>query len=142
MEITRKHVRRAGLILGPVLFLIVLLFPTALPEELTFQARVVLATTLWMASWWITEAISIYVTALLPLIVFPALGVTRLEDTAASYADRVIFLFLGGFMLAKAMEKSNLHSRFALGMLRVFGTDPKYIVAGFMITTVLLGAWM
>ena len=137
-----KHTRKAGLLLGPALFLAVLFFPTLLPEELSFEARIVLGATLWMAVWWITEAIPIYVTALLPFIVFPSLGVTGLQETAASYADRVVFLFLGGFMLAKAMEKSNLHSRFALSILKVFGTNPKYIIAAFMMVIFLLGAWM
>ena len=137
-----KHTRKVGLILGPALFLAVLFFPTLLPEELTFEARIVLGATLWMAVWWITEAIPIYVTALLPFIIFPSLGVTELQETAASYADRIIFLFLGGFMLAKAMEKSNLHSRFALNILKIFGTNPKYIIAAFMMVIFLLGAWM
>ncbi|MDQ3848622.1 MAG: SLC13 family permease [Thermoproteota archaeon] len=137
-----KHTRRLGLFLGPALFLVVLFLPTVLPEGLTFEARIVLGATLWMAVWWITEAIPIYVTALLPFIIFPSLGVTGLQETAASYADRVIFLFLGGFMLAKAMERSNLHSRFALNILKVFGTNPKYIIAAFMMVILLLGAWM
>jgi solute carrier family 13 (sodium-dependent dicarboxylate transporter), member 2/3/5 len=137
-----KHARKVGLILGPALLLAVLFFPTLLPEELSFEARIVLGATLWMAVWWITEAIPIYVTALLPFIIFPSLSVTDPQETAASYADRIVFLFLGGFMLAKAMEKSNLHSRFALNILKVFGTNPKYIVAAFMMVIFLLGAWM
>ena len=143
MRISKNQARKVGVILGPALFLFVAFFPViSLTEELSFQARVVLATTLWMTVWWITEAIPIYVTALLPFILFPTLGVTRLEETAASYADRVVFLFTAGFMLAKAMEKSNLHNRIALGILKVFGTNPKYIVAGFMTVIVLLGSWM
>jgi solute carrier family 13 (sodium-dependent dicarboxylate transporter), member 2/3/5 len=71
MKITQKHSRKVGFFLGPALFLVVLFFPTVLPpEELTFEARIVLGATLWMASWWITEAIPIYVTALLPFIIF------------------------------------------------------------------------
>ena len=62
-----------------------------------------------MASWWLTEAILIYVTALLPLVIFPLLHITELGEISANYADRVVFLFLGGFLLAKAVEKSNLH---------------------------------
>jgi solute carrier family 13 (sodium-dependent dicarboxylate transporter), member 2/3/5 len=95
-----------------------------------------------MGTWWITEAIPIYVTALLPLVIFPSLNITELGQTSASYADRVVFLFLGGFILAKAVEKSNLHNRFALNILKVFGTDPKYIVAAFMVVTGFLSAWM
>jgi solute carrier family 13 (sodium-dependent dicarboxylate transporter), member 2/3/5 len=143
MRISKNQARKMGLIIGPMLFLLVAFFPVILlTAGLTFQARVVLGATLWMTVWWITEAIPIYVTALLPFVLFPTLGVTRLEETAASYADRVVFLFTAGFMLAKAIEKSNLHSRIALGILKVFGTNPKYIVAGFMTVIVLLGSWM
>jgi solute carrier family 13 (sodium-dependent dicarboxylate transporter), member 2/3/5 len=138
--INRQQAKRIGFILGPVLFVAVLFLPVA--EDLPWEARIVLASTFWMASWWITEAIPIYVTALLPLVLFPSLGATDLGDTSANYADRVVFLFLGGFILAKAVEKSNLHRRFALNMLKVFGTDPKYIVASFMIVTGFLSGWM
>jgi sodium-dependent dicarboxylate transporter 2/3/5 len=95
-----------------------------------------------MGVWWITEAIPIYVTALLPLVLFPSLYITDLSQTSANYADRVVFLFLGGFLLAKAVERSNLHTRFALHILLRFGTDPKYIVASFILVTGLLSAWM
>jgi sodium-dependent dicarboxylate transporter 2/3/5 len=94
-------------------------------NDLSFEARIVLAATIWMAIWWITEAIPIYITALLLLVIFPSLYVTDLGQTSSSYADRVVFLFLGGFILAKAVEKSNLHIRFALNILKVFGTNPK-----------------
>lgn len=130
--------------MGPLLFAIVLFVPVGESgqQQLSFEGKLVLATTVWMGTWWITEAIPIYVTALLPLIIFPSLNITQLGQTSANYADRVVFLFLGGFLLAKAVEKSNLHSRFALNMLKVFGTDPKYIVAAFMVVTGFLSAWM
>jgi sodium-dependent dicarboxylate transporter 2/3/5 len=66
------------------------------------------------------------------LVISPSLYVTDIGETSANYADRVVFLYPGGFILAKAVEKSNLHERFALNILKVFGTDPKYIVMGFM----------
>ena len=94
-----------------------------------------------MGVWWITEAFPMYVTALLPLVIFPTLYVTDITETSSKYADRIIFLFLGGFLLAKAVEKSNLHKRFAYTILKIFGTDPKYIVAAFMLVTWFLGAW-
>lgn len=140
--ISGKIAGRIGLILGPILFLIVIFFPIPQIDELPFEARVVLASTLWMASWWITETIPIYVTALLPLVIFPSLSVTDIAETSANYADSIIFLFLGGFLLAKAVEKSNLHRRLAYTILKIFGTDPKFIVAAFMVVTWLLGAWM
>ena len=140
--ISGKIAERIGLILGPILFLIVIFFPIPQIDDLPFEARVVLASTLWMASWWITGAIPIYVTALLPLVIFPSLSVTDIAETSANYADSIIFLFLGGFLLAKAVEKSNLHRRLAYTILKIFGTDPKFIVAAFMVVTWLLGAWI
>ena len=130
--------------MGPLLFVIVIFIPVGESEQqqLSFEGRIVLAATVWMGTWWVTEAIPIYVTALLPLVIFPSLNITELGETSANYADRVVFLFLGGFILAKAVEKSNLHSRFALNILKAFGTDPKYIVAAFMVVTGFLSAWM
>jgi solute carrier family 13 (sodium-dependent dicarboxylate transporter), member 2/3/5 len=129
-----------GLILGPLLFILIVFF---LPvEDLSFEGKIVLGITLWMTSWWLTEAIPIYATALLPLVLFPSLEVTNLGDTASAYADRIVFLFLGGFILAKAIEKTGLHKRFALYILRAFGTNPKNIVAAFIIVTGFLSAWI
>ncbi|HSF49885.1 MAG TPA: SLC13 family permease [Nitrososphaeraceae archaeon] len=121
---------------------ICIFFPLPQLNELSFEARIVLASTVWMAIWWITEAIPIYVTALLLLVIFPSLNVMDIKETSANYADQIIFLFLGGFLLAKGLEKSNLHRRFAFTILKIFGTNPKYIVAAFMGVTWLLGAWM
>ena len=138
--INRQQAKRIGLFLGPILFFVVLFSPIA--QDLPWEARIVLASTFWMGSWWITEAIPIYVTAIMPLVIFPSLNVTDLGETSANYADRIVFLFLGGFILAKAVEKSNLHRRFALNMLKIFGTNPKYIVASFMMVTGFLSGWM
>jgi sodium-dependent dicarboxylate transporter 2/3/5 len=142
--ISRKRASEIGLFLGPLLFVIVIFIPVGElgQQQLSFEGRIVLAATLWMGTWWITEAIPIYVTSLLPLVIFPSLNITELGQTSANYADRVVFLFLGGFILAKAIEKSNLHNRFALNILKIFGTDPKYIVAAFMVVTGFLSAWM
>ncbi|HZD36560.1 MAG TPA: SLC13 family permease, partial [Nitrososphaeraceae archaeon] len=129
-----------GLLLGPLLFvLIVLLLPV---DSLSFDGRIVLGITIWMSLWWITEAIPIYATAMLPLVLLPSLEVTDIGETAAVYADRIVFLFLGGFILAKAIEKTELHKRFALNILRAFGTNPRNVVAAFIIVTGFLSAWI
>ena len=140
--VSKNLARRIGLFIGPMLFLFVFFFPLPQLNELSFEARIVLASTMWMAVWWITEATPIYVTALLPLVIFPLLNVMDVKETSANYADPIIFLFLGGFLLAKGLEKSNLHKRFAFTILKIFGTNPKYIVAAFMGVTWFLGAWM
>src|ERR1044072_6159909 len=130
----RTMTKTLGIFLGPLLFLIVILIPMPqISEDLPFSAKIVLATSIWMAVWWITECAPIYVTALIPLVIFPALKVTSFTETSSNYTESIIFLFLGGFLLAKAVEKSNLHRRFAYRMLRFFGTDPKFVVLAFMI---------
>lgn len=118
-------ITKIGLILGPVLFSILIFVPI---HNLTFEAKVVLALTIWMSIWWITEAIPIYVTAILPIILFPIFNILAIENLSSSYADSVIFLFLGGFILAKAVENVNLHKRFAMNILKIFGTNPRYII--------------
>jgi len=140
--ISKNLARKLGFFLGPILFLFVFFFPLPQLNELSFEARIVLASTMWMAVWWITEATPIYVTALLPLVIFPSLNVMDVKQTSTNYADPIIFLFLGGFLLAKGLEKSNLHKRFAFTILKISGTNPKYIVAAFMGVTWFLGAWM
>jgi sodium-dependent dicarboxylate transporter 2/3/5 len=135
----RQQISRIGLVIGPVLFIVTLYSPI---DGLSFEARVVLGAALWMGAWWVTEAIPIYVTALLPLVIFPSLNIAQLGQISMVYADRIVFLFLGGFMLAKAVEKSMLHERFALNVLKVFGNNPRHIVGAFMVVTGSLSAWM
>ena len=128
-----------GLIVGPIIFLILILIPI---ESLTFEAKVVLGLTLWMSTWWITEAIPIYVTALLPLILFPIFSIMSFEKMSNAYANSIIFLFLGGFILAKAIENVNLHKRFAMNILKIFGTNPRYIIGAFMVIAAILSGWI
>jgi sodium-dependent dicarboxylate transporter 2/3/5 len=130
---------KIGLAAGPIVFILVLLSPI---EGLSQEAKIVLGLALWMASWWVTAAIPIYATALLPIAVLPASGALNITDVVVPYADRIIFLFMGGLLLAKAVEKSGAHKRFALGIVSLFGTRPKYVVAGFMVVTGVLSAWM
>jgi sodium-dependent dicarboxylate transporter 2/3/5 len=135
----KLDIRNIGFFLGPVLFCLVIVSPY---DELSFEAKAVLGLSLWMGVWWITETIPIYVTALLPLVIFPLLNVTDLGKVSIYYADRIIFLLLGGFFLAATIEKSNLHQRFAFTMLKFSGTNPKYVVGAFVIVTGSVSAWM
>lgn len=120
-------------------FFIVLIIPI---ENLSFTQKVVLGLTLWMSSWWISESIPIYITALLPLVFLPFFQVIPIEEISGAYADGIIFLFLGGFILSKAIEKVNLHKRFAINILNIVGTNPKYIAGAFMIVTAILSGWI
>lgn len=135
-----QPVQLIGLILGPLLFALTMLFFS--PEGLSASAQAVLATTLWVAVWWITEAIPIPATSLLPLILLPITEAVTGPDVASAYGDPIIFLFLGGFLIALAMEKWNLHKRIALLIVTVIGTSPKRIVLGFMLATGFLSMWV
>ncbi|MED1603978.1 DASS family sodium-coupled anion symporter [Cytobacillus kochii] len=135
----RTNKQNIGLLLGPILFALTLLFVS--PEGMSREAQAVLASTLWVAVWWITEAIPIPVTSLLPIILFPVTGAVT-EGITSSYADNTIFLFLGGFIIAIAMEKWNLHLRIALGIITVVGTSTSRLVLGFMVATGFLSMWI
>lgn len=100
------------------------------------------AVALWMGLWWVTEAVPIAATALLPLVLLPLLGIATINAAASPYANPVIYLFFGGFILAAAFERSGLHRRLALGLLSVVGTRPDRIVAGFMITAAFMSMWV
>lgn len=128
-----------GLLLGPLVFLIVLNLPFELVSE---KGDAVIAIAAWMVIWWITEAVSISVTALLPLLLFPLLKIMSVGDVGANYGSPIIFLFFGGFVLALALEKVNLHKRIALNIIRITGTTPNKVVLGFMIATASLSMWI
>jgi sodium-dependent dicarboxylate transporter 2/3/5 len=132
--------RLAGLVLGPLLCLVMLLVPP--PEGLAPAGWKVAAVAALMAAWWITEAVPVPVTGLLPLALFPPLGVATMAETAAPYADPLIFLFLGGFLIALGLERWNLHRRIALGVVSVVGTRPAALVGGFMLATAFLSMWV
>ena len=112
------------------------------PAAFSPAGRLTLAIMIWMALWWITEAMEISVTALLPLAVFPVIGIRDIQETAAPYAHPMIFLFMGGFMIAIAMQRWGLDRRIALLTLRYAGTRPSNMVAGFMLTTAGLSAFV
>lgn len=131
--------QNVGLWLGPLLFFIFLfgISPEGMPKE----ALAVLASTVWIATWWITEAIPIPATSLLPIVLFPVTGAVT-EGVTSAYADSTIFLFLGGFVIAIAMQKWELHRRIALNIILLVGTSTSKIVLGFMFATGFLSMWI
>ena len=131
--------KRLALIGGPLLCLTIILLPY---EFIGPLADRVIAVGLWMVIWWVTEVVSISVTALIPLAVFPILGILDIKEVAASYGNHIIFLFFGGFVIALAMEKVQLHRRIALTIIRMTGTHANGIVLGFMIATAVLSMWI
>ncbi|HSG82564.1 MAG TPA: DASS family sodium-coupled anion symporter [Gemmatimonadota bacterium] len=125
---------------GPVIFLALLLMPR--PEGMTAEGQATLAMAGWMAAWWLTVALPLAVTALLPLVLIPVLGIGSPGAAAAPYANSVIFLFMGGFFIATAMQRWHLHRRIALAVVARTGTSPRRLVAGFMLACALLSMWM
>ncbi len=133
-------IQRRMLIIGPVISIMVLLFLDLDPArpEITRMAAVALL----MAMWWVTEALPLAVTALLPVVLFPLLGIMNGKTVAPIYFNHIIFLFIGGFIMALAMEKWDLHKRIALFILLKFKLSPAFILLGFMITTAFLSMWI
>lgn len=132
--------RQIGLWLGPVLAAAVAWVPW--PIDAPVDVRRMAAVTVWMAVWWVSEAIPLGATSLLPLVLFPLLGLASASQAAAPYANHLIYLFLGGFFLAQAMQRWNLHRRIALHVVLRVGTGPSRIVLGFMIATAFLSMWV
>ncbi len=132
--------QKSGLLLGPLVFILIQYFFK--PEGLSPQGVAVLACTLWIAIWWITEAIPIAVTSMLPVIIFPLTGAMSIQDTTSSFGDKYIFLYIGGFVLSIAIEKWSLHKRIALNIINAIGTNSSSIVLGFMIATGFLSMWI
>ncbi|MDA2805592.1 SLC13 family permease [Nocardiopsis suaedae] len=131
--------KAAGLAAGvAVLGLFILL----LPDSLSTEGKVTAGIAGLMAVWWATEAIPLAATALVPLVLFPVLLGADIEDVAAPYADDIIFLFMGGFMLALAMQKWNLHRRIALSIVAAMGSSPAMLIAGFMAATGAITMWV
>ena len=135
-----KIIKQFGLVLGPLLFTFTLLFFK--PEGLSPEGVAVLATTLWVAIWWILEVVPIAVTAMLPIILFPITGAMELSTTTAAFGHKYVFLYIGGFILAIAIEKWNLHKRIALTVINIIGTSVSKIILGFMIATAFLSMWI
>jgi sodium-dependent dicarboxylate transporter 2/3/5 len=144
-----RPISRIGLVAGPIVALVIYLL---LPEQyldaagkataFTHAGRATLAILVWMAIWWMTEAVEIEVTSLLPIVAFPLFGVRPIAATAAPYASDVVFLFLGGFVLALAIHRWGLDRRIAFMTLRLVGTTPARLVAGMLASTALVSMWV
>jgi sodium-dependent dicarboxylate transporter 2/3/5 len=137
LRLIRKYI---GLAVGPALFFTVLLGEPF--DGLSQAANATLACSIWIASWWVVEIIPIAATSLLPIVLFPITGAASISQTTAAYGDKMLFLFIGGFIIAIAMEKWNLHKRIALNIIQAVGTSPSSILLGFMIATGALSMWI
>jgi sodium-dependent dicarboxylate transporter 2/3/5 len=125
--------RMVALVAGIAVFVAMLLAPP--PAGLSVAGWRVAAVAVLMASWWLSEAVPVSATTLLPILLMPMLGIMGIKQVAAAYANPLIFLFLGGFLIALALERWRLHRRIALKVLTAFGTRPAMLVAGFMLAT-------
>ncbi|MGZ4068229.1 MAG: SLC13 family permease, partial [Bacteroidia bacterium] len=129
-----------AIVSGPLLCLLFLFF-IKLDENnphISYMAGI----TLWMAIWWFTEAVHLAVTAFVPFLFIPLFGIAESKVVAQQYSDSIIFLFLGGFMLAFAIEKYDLHRRIALKVLSVVGSNPSSVLFGVMLSTYLISNWI
>lgn len=135
-----QYIKRLALVLGPLFFILILSFFH--PEGLSKAANAVLASTAWIATWWVFEVVPIAVTAMLPIILFPLTGAMPLSTTTAAFGHKYVFLYIGGFTLAIAIEKWNLHKRIALNVINLIGTSVKNIILGFMVATAFLSMWI
>lgn len=132
--------KKKGFLIGLALFFLMMLFPP--PAELSSAGWTVAAIAVLMAVWWATEAIPVAVTALLPLALFPLLDITSFETAALPYANKNIYLFLGGFILALGIESSGLHKRIALKMILAVGSSGAKLIGGFMLVSALISMWV
>ncbi len=131
---------RYSLWFGPLAFIVIGLLPAS--EGLSPQAQWLAGVTVWMAAWWISEAVPIPATALLPIVLFPLLGIMPAGKVTLSYAHHLVFLFIGGFMIAVTLERWALHRRIALHVIRRSGGGAPGLVLGFMLATALLSMWI
>ena len=143
MTLDREHlvIKQIGLWAGPIIFLVMLLTSSS-QDTMPREAWLVAGVGIWMATWWSTEAIPVAATAFIPLVSFPLLQVMPVKAVVQSYAHPTIFLFMGAFVLALAVEKWSLHRRIALTVLSKTGTDGRKLILGFMLAAALLSMWM
>ena len=129
-----------GLVAGPTLCLALAVLPA--PDGLGQEAWLTAGVAVWMALWWLTQAVPLAVTALLPVLLFPVLGIAKAADAAQAYAHPLVFLFLGGFVIALTIERWNLHRRVAIAIVSVAGVRPDRLIGGFMLATAGLSMWV
>lgn len=132
-------IRQIPYFLGPLLFILALVIPF---EGFAMEEKAMIGILLWMLTWWITEIVNLAVTALLPMLLMPLMGILSIGEVTAKYGDKLIFLFFGGFVLALAIEKWNLHRRIAILIIRKVGATPKRVLLGFMLATAFISAWI
>ncbi len=137
-ENSYPYYKKLALILGPLLFLS-FLFLIPDNEQQLYQ---VYGISSWMIIWWMAEVVPIYITAMLPMIIFPSPGLFSIKDTFTPYANPIIFLFMGGFIIALAMEERKLHIRMALFIIKLTGTKPLGILLGMILATAFLSMWI
>ena len=135
----QTHKKKIGLVLGVLLSVLCFAFNLF---ELSYKANQVLSITILMIIWWIFEAMPMPVVALIPIVLFPSFNIAPLKEVAMSYADPMVFLFMGGFFIALAIEKWNLHKRIALGIIIITGTNGNRIILGFIMATGFLSLWL
>ncbi len=134
--------RLLALFVGPLLGILPILISMPPFETLSVPAWRLVGLTAWMALWWFSECVPIPATALLPLVWMPLTGIADEKTTASRYADPIVFLFLGGFILAQGMQATGLHQRIAVGIIRLVGSSPAQLVGGFMVATAFISMWV
>ncbi|MDN3653928.1 DASS family sodium-coupled anion symporter [Thalassotalea ponticola] len=137
----RANYQNYGLVLGPLFFVLMMLSADT-QTTMSPVAWNTAGVALWMATWWSTEAVPVPITAFLPIVTFEMLDIASLKEAAAPYSNPIIYLFLGAFILALAVERWNLHKRIALLILEKTGTDGRKLILGFMVVAALLSMWM
>ncbi len=143
MEHPAVHLLRLlALFVGPLLGLLPIFISTPPFEGLSVPAWQLVGLTAWMALWWFSECVPIPATALLPLVWMPLVGIADEKTTASRYADPIVFLFLGGFIIAQGMQATGLHQRIAVGIIRLVGSSPARLVGGFMVATAFISMWV
>jgi solute carrier family 13 (sodium-dependent dicarboxylate transporter), member 2/3/5 len=140
MEMQSSHniwVKRMWLAMGPLFFIACTILIPLDPSQ-----NKVLGAVLWMLIWWVSEVVPMAITAVIPILLFPLAGIMKMEETCLSYSNRFVFLFLGGFLIAIAMEKWQLHRRIAMAVVRATGTTANRIVLGFLLATYFISMWI